>query len=495
MLSPLSRSPPMFLSHWRRLLRFLQSSSLFDLFILPRLSSLICSLLSLICREPRAVSGNNQSISSAHASMAAAAASNPKPAINSSRSGQPKKDSDPFDLSGKSKSEGRPTVNFGASPSPLPAAHPQMPALQPAKRSPYVHGPAIAPVEQPSSIAAALQATVNAKQKKNGWLSRIFSQKLSRRQNEEQKSPAPASNSSAFALPKKQPVPIKDPFRLEDTEIKSTPIARLQNPTRARIASESVAESSTDPERDRRRASSFSVEGNTSHSPVLFQRKLHRSLTSHHEMESDSDTDSEPETKHEHSLPAKRSGVALVPAPKLVSPFGQLPKPPFMAPPAFEAPHSAFSRMERPKLQRPVAQQKSVDGSSAASGVRDRPGSLDLRKILQPHHPSSPSSARGERGSRQSASVDDGHALETAAKQGLRELLRAIGLPDCIRIFEAQEIDMDTFLTLTESDLAEIGIEEEGVRGRISSAILALRRKKVCEDRMASFCAYLRGRS
>eukprot|EP00042_Codosiga_hollandica_P055627 m.783791 g.783791 ORF g.783791 m.783791 type:complete len:252 (+) comp59155_c0_seq3:1968-2723(+) len=85
--------------------------------------------------------------------------------------------------------------------------------------------------------------------------------------------------------------------------------------------------------------------------------------------------------------------------------------------------------------------------------------------------------------------------VQTAAKQGLRELLRAIGLPDCIRIFEAQEIDMDTFLTLTESDLAEIGIEEEGVRGRISSAILALRRKKVCGDRMMSFCADLRGRT
>ena len=50
-------------------------------------------------------------------------------------------------------------------------------------------------------------------------------------------------------------------------------------------------------------------------------------------------------------------------------------------------------------------------------------------------------------------------------------LLKQLGLEHYEERFEEQEIDFDTFLTMTEADLKEIGVNTLGARRKIQIAI------------------------
>ncbi len=46
---------------------------------------------------------------------------------------------------------------------------------------------------------------------------------------------------------------------------------------------------------------------------------------------------------------------------------------------------------------------------------------------------------------------------QTVAKEGVSAVLKFIGAGDAVACLEKEEIDMDTFLTLSDADLLEIG--------------------------------------
>uniref|UniRef100_H3D9M8 Bicaudal C homolog 2 n=1 Tax=Tetraodon nigroviridis TaxID=99883 RepID=H3D9M8_TETNG len=92
------------------------------------------------------------------------------------------------------------------------------------------------------------------------------------------------------------------------------------------------------------------------------------------------------------------------------------------------------------------------------------------------------------------ASTCSQHSLSSQITDGLPELLSQLGLMKYIDIFEQQEIDYQTFLTLSDEDLKEVGVFTFGARRKMLLAIAELNKsKRRLSDTPAVKPGYLEG--
>lgn len=66
------------------------------------------------------------------------------------------------------------------------------------------------------------------------------------------------------------------------------------------------------------------------------------------------------------------------------------------------------------------------------------------------------------------------------------QLLTKLKLPTYISLFEEQEVDLATLLTLNDGDLVEIGVKTFGARKKISLAITEIRRLRLSDGNFLS---------
>ncbi|KAI7801568.1 bicaudal C homolog 2 [Triplophysa rosa] len=75
----------------------------------------------------------------------------------------------------------------------------------------------------------------------------------------------------------------------------------------------------------------------------------------------------------------------------------------------------------------------------------------------------------------------------------LEELLARLGLAKYIDIFQEQEIDFQTFLTLTDEDLKEVGVSTFGARRKMILTITDLSKRRKCPETASVKSGYLEG--
>uniref|UniRef100_A0A8D3DJ53 SAM domain-containing protein n=2 Tax=Scophthalmus maximus TaxID=52904 RepID=A0A8D3DJ53_SCOMX len=146
-------------------------------------------------------------------------------------------------------------------------------------------------------------------------------------------------------------------------------------------------------------------------------------------------------------------------------------------------------RSYKPYLSTSTSQQQICNGSDSENW-RDRRGSTSSSF---PSFPSSGSYFDGACSSRR-ASTCSQRSPSPQMCDDLPELLSQLGLLKYIDVFEQQEIDYQTFLSLSEEDLKEVGVSTFGARRKMLLAISDLNKsKRRLSDTAAVKPGYLEG--
>uniref|UniRef100_A0A3Q3VX39 SAM domain-containing protein n=1 Tax=Mola mola TaxID=94237 RepID=A0A3Q3VX39_MOLML len=143
-----------------------------------------------------------------------------------------------------------------------------------------------------------------------------------------------------------------------------------------------------------------------------------------------------------------------------------------------------------------AAQTGKVYSGSDSENWRDRRGSTPTSvPVASSSSPSSSSSSyfEGVCSSRRSSTCSQ-RSPSPPVTDDLPELLSQLGLIKYIDVFEQQEIDYQTFLTLSEDDLKEVGVSTFGARRKMLMAITDLNKsKRRLSDTPAVKPGYLEG--
>uniref|UniRef100_A0A672F3B9 Bicaudal C homolog 2 n=1 Tax=Salarias fasciatus TaxID=181472 RepID=A0A672F3B9_SALFA len=133
-----------------------------------------------------------------------------------------------------------------------------------------------------------------------------------------------------------------------------------------------------------------------------------------------------------------------------------------------------------------------VGNGSDSENWRDRRGSASSSLPVSSSSSSSSSSSPSSPPS--TASTCSQRSLSPTANDDLPELLSRLGLIKYIDVFEQQEIDYQTFLTLSDEDLKEVGVSTFGARRKMLIAISDLNKgKRRLSDTPAVKPGYLEG--
>eukprot|EP00050_Salpingoeca_kvevrii_P014894 m.41378 g.41378 ORF g.41378 m.41378 type:complete len:808 (-) comp6041_c0_seq3:93-2516(-) len=176
----------------------------------------------------------------------------------------------------------------------------------------------------------------------------------------------------------------------------------------------------------------------------------------------------------------------IVPSSKLPANVLAPIKPPFMAPPAFDLPitrpqmpksasarltESAGANLFKTNSRSQVFMRPSR--SPVASPDKPQARSPSQASFLRPRRTSQPRTLFGPSDSGDQNGATSGEASSGAedGSEDLSALLRHNNLGAFAETFTEQEIDYDAFLTLSDSDLEELGIESSEARQRILSLI------------------------